>query len=292
MRKDEEQMNCGAEQNGAEEEMIQSGRLQELEKELREHLHVQAYSVPQPGEMDTQRLIALLQPEFNKLKQGAALAAMPLRQLPEGSRPSLTRYWVTLAGSLGKSFWLANAAVFIMMTLISKTQAPENMGAMFGFLMPLFMMICIGYSYRTWDRQMREVESITPYPPALQMLSRLLMAVGVNLVFGLASSLYLDVSVRGFAIVPFLLGWLSEVLLVGGVLAAAMFYKGMKWGFAFGFAVWFLFQSKWWKMYVVDAINVSAAAEYAFQLLAIAGGLALFGAAYRKCLRIRWVDRS
>lgn len=268
---------------------IDDAELQKLEQYVKGPLG--AYGARQPGEEDTQRLIALLQPEFDQLKEQLEAGELPLHDLSLGRKPSLTHYWLRMAGTMGRAFWLANAAVFIMLTLISSVQPMDNMGSLFSGLMPLFMMACIGYSYRTWNRQMREVESITPFPPALQMLSRLLLAVAVNLAFGLAASLYLAAVVKNFAVLPFLLHWLSQMMLVGGVLAAVLFHKGMKLGFAAGILVWFALQSSWWPERLLQDLP-SQAVVYGVQLAVIGAGLLLFLAAYRKCTDIRWVERS
>jgi hypothetical protein len=287
MRKESGDAGRHLEEQGMLAGAVDDKELQELEQKLQGT--IRSYEAAKPGEADTERLLAMLQPEFDLLKGETEL---PLHHLPLLDRPSLSRYWLRLAGTLGKSFWLASAAVFVMLTLISRGQSLENMGSLFSLLMPLFMMLCIGYGYRTWNRQMREVESITPFPPALQLLSRLLMAVAVNLGFGLASSLYLDVAVREFAVLPFLLNWLSELMLVGGVLASVLFYKGMKTGFAAGTLVWFLFQTPWWPEKWLYEQSLSDAAVYGVQFAALCLGLALFVIAYRKCTHIRWMDPS
>lgn len=274
------------------EEAVDDKELQELEQKLRSSLR--SYGAGRPGEAETERLITLLQPEFDLLRGRTEQAELPLHHVPLQHKPSLGRYWISTAGTLGRSFWLANAVVFIMLTLISQVQSLNDTGSLFAMLVPLFMIVCIGYGYRTWNRQMREVESITPYPPALQMLSRLLMAVAVNLVFGLASSLYLNASVKEFRALPFLLNWLSVMLLVGGVLAAVLFYKGMKAGFAAGMAVWFIFQTPWWPAWQTgpDGVETASAAAYGIRVAVIVLGLLLFAAAYRKCTHIRWMDPS
>lgn len=284
MREEQKTSGSGPAEVPGEKELHE---LEQLEGELRQRM--KAYTARVPSQTSTEKLIASLQPEFERLKPAAEdiilNAAAPL------IKPSLLRQCFRLAGTYGKGYWVVSAVIFAMLTLISSVLGTSITGRndLFSAVVPLFMLTCAVYSYRSWNAEMRMVESVTPYPPALQLLCRLLVVVTMNLAYGLAGSLYLQITVDSFGMLPFLLKWLSGMFLVGGVLAVVTFWKGTKAGLAASLAVWLLWNTGW-GIYVGRSVTrLDPDFIFGLQLMAMAAGCALFVWAYRRSMSIRWL---
>ncbi|MNI12499.1 hypothetical protein D3C73_656840 [compost metagenome] len=189
-----------------------------------------------------------------------------------------------------KSLILIGSFVFLMMILLVDPKRPMDSIMVVGFeatslfpvFTPLLIMASMLFSIRTSDRGMRSVESITPYPPALVMYSRMLMVTGLVVVWALISSIVvgLRVSAEGavtLPFIPFLLQWLGISLLVGGVLMYVMFRKGIKMALFFSAVIyvgWFLIED----YMLLFSMRSKTALD---ALMLIAGLLLMLGSYYR-----------
>ncbi|MNN04286.1 hypothetical protein D3C81_1170070 [compost metagenome] len=228
--------------------------LGQLELELREPLRQAVLPPPSPSE--TAALIAALQPEFDLLKTESAYATLDFN--PQVEAPSLMKLLWNQFRIYRKSLILIGSFVFLMMILLVDPKRPMDSIMLVGFeatslfpvFTPLLIMVSMLFGSRTSDRGMRNVESITPYPPALVMYSRMLMVIGLVVGWALISSIVvgLRVSAEGavtLPFIPFLLQWLGISLLVGGVLMYVMFRKGIKMALFFSAVIyvgWFLIE--------------------------------------------------
>jgi hypothetical protein len=257
--------------------------LKQLEMEMREPLS--RLLVKPVLSSDTAKLIQSLQSEFESLKYARPSLTARDSQI---RRPSLLRLMRAQLASYPKSFWLASLTVFAMLTLIFSygEQPPySTIGDLFAFFMPAFLLAGLLYSFRTWNKGMRTIEGITPYPPALLLLCRILLVIALNIGLGLLCTLYLSQRIHQFPFFPFLLEWLSQMLLVGGLLAYLMLWKGMKTAMGGGVVLWIA-----WNVFEI-AVSKQSMLEInwlvAGQITAIAAGGILLVAAYRRSLGMR-----
>ncbi|WP_334076191.1 MULTISPECIES: hypothetical protein [Paenibacillus] len=210
--------------------------LAQLEKELSEPLRQAVLPPPCPSE--TAALIASLQPEFDVLKAKAASPSLDFN--PQVEAPSLRKLLWSQFRLNRKSLILAGSAVFLMLILLIDPEHPYRVllfgdsipSGLFPVITPLMLIASMLFSYRTWDRGMRAVESITPYPPALVIYSRMLMVIALMLSWALISSVIvgLRVSWAGEAslpFIPFLLEWLGISMMTAGAAMYVLFRKGM-----------------------------------------------------------------
>jgi hypothetical protein len=130
---------------------------------------------------------------------------------------------------------------------------------------------------------MRMVESISPYPPALLLLTRSLIVTGLNVVLGVAATLYMEWTDNRFEALSFLTGWMSLYLLISGLVANIMLRKGLKPAFISGVVLWFVWN---YGNTYISSDQASAIGDQAELAAMIAGVLLLF-AAYRRSLGIR-----
>lgn len=212
--------------------------LERLERELREPLR-QALQ-PSPTPLDTAALIEALQPEFAVLQAQNAAASLDFNARVEP--PSLGRLLRSQFQMNRRSLMLTGAAVFLMLVFLVDPKQPlsnwllgDGMPSMFSLITPLMLIASMLYSYRTWDRGMRAIESVTPYPPALVIYSRMLMVMALVVGWALVSSVAVSIRVASagetaLPFIPFLLEWLGISLLTGGAAMYALFRYGHKAG--------------------------------------------------------------
>lgn len=207
--------------------------LRRLEEELRGPL-IRAVSPP-PFPRETAQLIASLQGEFDQLKQEVAPHKLDFN--PQVDPPSLKQLLRSQLRLNQKSILLASTAVFCMLTLLVNPEFPLDQflgipGGIFPLITPLLLIASMLFSSRTWDRGMRAVETITPYPPALVLYSRLLLVTGIVVGMAFLSTIVLGIRAMyaessHFLFGPFVLEWMGVLLLTGGAAMYMMFRKGM-----------------------------------------------------------------
>ncbi|MNW35456.1 hypothetical protein D3C74_124520 [compost metagenome] len=271
--------------------------LGQLERELREPLRQAVLPPPSPSE--TSALITALQPEFDMLKAESASATLDFN--PQVEVPSLMKLLWNQFRIYRKSLVLIGSFVFLMMILLVDPKQPMDSLIIVGFeatslfpvITPLLIMASMLFSSRTSDRGMRNVESITPYPPALVMYSRMVMVIGLVVGWALISSIVVGmrVSAEGavtLPFIPFLLRWLGISLLVGGVLMYVMFRKGIKMALFFSAGIyigWILIEN----FMILWSVQSKTALD---TLMLISGALLMLRAYYRsRNMRVSSPDR-
>ncbi|GGK11991.1 hypothetical protein GCM10010965_01180 [Caldalkalibacillus thermarum] len=210
--------------------------LEELERDLSESLS--KYQVKPASASDTHRLLINLEEELDR--DYTASSTFNEENALNRERPSLWRFCRSQLHICKWPLWIVSIAVFAMLTLISDPSRPSLLyiDQPFVHFVPLFVLIGALYHYQTWNKAMRLVEMITPYPPALLLYSRLLIVLAINLGLGLISTFYWAFRVEAFALHTFLLSWIAPALFLLGVLAYVLFWKGIKTGFTVAFILW------------------------------------------------------
>lgn len=210
--------------------------LEGLEQELR--LPLSRYITRSPKTEETKALIGRLQAEFNLI--GSETQSFQLTFNEKIRRPSLLKQVLSQAQTYQKAFWVVSIIVFAMLTLMSGAASPFLFDDidLFSVSVPIFLLSSFAYSYRSWNREMRMVESITPLPPAVLLLSRLMILIALNIVLGFIGSLYLKLTSQSFHLLPFLMHWLALLLFIGGLLAYLMFRLGLFAGMIVSVLAW------------------------------------------------------
>lgn len=247
---------------------IDEQELKQLEDEL--HPKLTSYMTRSPSQTETNALIQTLRPE--------------LERSARARKPSIVRQCFLQLRHYQWSFWLISIAVFVMLTLstgLSDPDAERYAGIQpFSFILPLYILMGIAYSYRSWNKEMRMVEMVTPFPPALLLLTRILNMLVINLMFGVLGSIYLFTF---YDIQPFrfTLSWIAPSLLMFGVLSYIMLWKGVKSAMGAAMIVWL--------MGIVAAISAANEAFPHFhdalpilQLAACVMGCVILFAAFRR----------
>lgn len=262
-----------------EHEQLEIDReLSGLEKELQ--LPLSSIITRSPRTEETRALIYRLQGGFDALKEQVE---NPFNSVSSSAiiRPSLLHQCLLQLRSYHKSFWVASAVLFTMMTLISEANIFGRQ-SIYTVVIPLFMIGSLIYSYRVWNAELRMVESVTPYPPALLLLSRMLIVLAQCIGYGLLGTLYLQwTASTHFSGFLFMLEWLSLVFFISGVMAYVMFLKTIRWGVSVASIAWL-----GWKIIVAN-IQYSSLAAMQGSLLIV--GILLLLAAYRKSLSVKLV---
>ncbi|CAH1211728.1 hypothetical protein PAECIP111893_03465 [Paenibacillus plantiphilus] len=256
--------------------------IKQLEDELRQPLS--QLMVKPVSSMDTSMLIKALQPAFDTLKESAEEERFARRETIRSRHPSLLRLLRSQLSSYSRMYWLASLFVFGMLLYLLPTDNHTSyisVGDTFSFVLPALLLASLAYSFRTWNKEMRIIESITPYPPALLLIVRIMIVIGLNLVFGITGSIYMNVQVEAFPLLPFMLQWLSILLLLSGVTAYVLMWKGFKAAFSCSIILWI----SWLGMTQVDS-PIREMADHrnwtSLQGTALAAGLLLLALAYRR----------
>jgi len=259
--------------------------IEELERELREPLS--GFVANPVSSDDTALLIRSLQSEFDLLKPEKDL--FELTSNPNIHRPTLVKLFISQFASYTRMFWLASVFVFAMMTLMMSKINPYTYSAsgdIFAIAMPLLLIAGIVYSYKSWNREMRLIESVSPFPPALLLLCRLLIVVGLNIVLGTVSAIYLNAASEHFPMLVFLVNWLSILLFLGGLLAVTMFWKGVRTGIAVSLFFWIVVNA----VKTMPLFSRSVSATLMLELTLLVVGLLLLWVAYQRSLHLKMIQ--
>ncbi|MCM3618996.1 hypothetical protein M3936_15515 [Sutcliffiella horikoshii] len=214
------------------EQHNQDKELYQLEDEMKDTFT--SYVVKTPSSQDTKALLAALQPAFDEI--GKEPAEEPVHEMIKA--PSFLSQLKAQVSFYQWHFWIASTLIFVMLTLFSSTYLLNDAILIYQFAIPLSMLVGVFYTYQTWNKQMRTIEGITPFPPALLLLSRMVIILIMNIIMGIVSSIYLSFSMDHFKLLPFLLHWIAPALLIYGIIAYVMMQKGVKKGLALGMACW------------------------------------------------------
>ncbi|MWC29025.1 hypothetical protein [Paenibacillus sp. MMS18-CY102] len=264
--------------------MPNDDELKQLESEMDGTLA--PYTVKPVTSSDTARLLLSLQPAFNEVMH----ASQPVKEQPIATSRkqavSLGRLMRSQIIAYSRAYWAASAALFVMLLFMVDRlglAAADRAVGWFTILMPAALLGGMLYSFRTWNREMRMIESISPYPPALLLLTRSLIVTALNVILGLAATVYMEWTDHRFNALAFLTGWMSLYLLISGVVANVMLRKGLKPALAWGLVLWFIWN---YGLGFAD-FELYRIWEDKIQLAAMAAGLMLLVMAYRRSLGIR-----
>ncbi|MEA3320293.1 MAG: hypothetical protein U9Q88_09715 [Bacillota bacterium] len=269
------------------EQHNQDQELYQLEDEMKEMFS--SYVVKSPSSQDTKALLAALQPTFNEI------GISPVEEFTQEAiqPPSFLSQLKAQISFYQWHFWVMSTLIFVMLTLFSSNVYVTEATQFYQFAIPLSMLVGVFYTYQTWNKQMRTIESITPFPPALLLLTRMVIILAMNIILGILGSFYLSFKVQHFQLLPFLLDWIGPAMLIYGMIAYVMMRKGVKFGLAFGIAAWIalmvagaLYQAQGYA-YIPFSHSQVAGIQSFFVTL----GLFLLFLAYKKSLKLQTMFR-
>ncbi|AYB42137.1 hypothetical protein V4V36_18575 [Paenibacillus lautus] len=263
--------------------------LRRLEDELRGPLRRAALPSPTPDE--TAQLIASLQGEFNQLRIEPESPKLDFN--PQVDPPSLKQILRSQIRLNQRSILLTAGAVFCMLVMLIDPEYPLDQfaglpGGIFPLITPLLLIVSMLFSSRTWDKGMRAVETLTPYPPALVLYTRLLLVTGIVVGMALLSTLALGLrSIQAessrFLFGPFILEWMGILLVTGGAAMYMLFRKGMVYSLISAvlvYGMWIVIQGQ-----IVDhGVSMSGKMLTDMSLLVI--GLILLISSYGRSLKL------
>ncbi|KMJ58812.1 hypothetical protein AB685_06945 [Bacillus sp. LL01] len=269
------------------EQHNQDQELYQLEDEMKDMFS--SYVVKTPSSQDTKALLAALQPAFDEIGKESA------EEYAEGmiQPPSMLSQLKAQISFYQWHFWVASTLIFVMLTLFSSNSYITEATQFYQFTVPLSMLVGVFYTYQTWNKQMRTIEGITPFPPALLMLSRMVIIFAMNIIMGLVSSIYLSFNMEHFILLPFLLHWLAPAILIYGIIAYVMMRKGVRYGLALGMVSWIgmMIAGSIYQVYSYNLIQFSYS-----QVAGIQGAFVILGAlllylSYKKSLELQTMFR-
>ncbi|ART77844.1 hypothetical protein ACQCU1_03790 [Sutcliffiella horikoshii] len=269
------------------EQHNQDQELYQLEDEMKDMFS--SYVVKSPSSQDTKALLAALQPTFNEI------ASSPEEEFRQESiqPPSFLSQLKAQISFYQWHFWVTSTLIFVMLTLFSSNVYVTEATQFYQFAIPLSMLVGVFYTYQTWNKQMRIIESITPFPPALLLLSRMVIILAMNILMGIIGSFYLSFKVQHFELLPFLLDWIAPAMLIYGMIAYVMMRKGVKFGLGFGIAAWIVLMvaGAIYQTHGYALIQFSHSQVAGIQTFLVTLGLFLLFLAYKKSLKLQTMFR-
>lgn len=241
--------------------------LKQLEDELSPMMNRYLTSTPKPE--DTKSLISSLQGEFDELKMMAQTR----------NKPRFYQVLINQFGTFQKRFWAMSVVIYGMLTIIFHLEWQTYQDRLMMLLTPLILLTGMMYSYQSWNKEMRLIEEISPFPPALILYSRLFILLMFNALFGLGVEVIYAVTGGLNGNILFLIIWLSLSLFTVGSVAFMIFAFGMRRGFIGTTILWLM----------IDGLRYQLNTLVEHHLLMIYGslfiaGLAAFGWAYKSCV--------
>jgi len=262
--------------------------LGKLEDELRGPLRRAILPPPTPEE--TSRLIASLQGEFDLLKVEPQSPKLDFN--PQVDPPSLKQILRSQLRLNQRSILLASSAVFLMLVLLIDPAYPLDHfgglpGGIFPLITPLLLIVSMLFSSRTWDKGMRAVETLTPYPPALVLYTRLLLVTGIVTGMALLSTIVIgfksmQAENSTFLFGPFVLEWMGILLVTGGAAMYMLFRKGMIVSLVSAvlvYGLWIVLQGQ-----IMDH-GVSQSGKMAMDIVLLIIGVSLLVSSYGRSLK-------
>lgn len=257
--------------------------LEELESEMEQPL--KTYMATSPRSEDTQKLILSLQDSFDDLKP----SEIEFDFETEPEKPSLFKQCLNQFRSYHWLYWVISVGIFAMLTLIAGGSGDPD--GFFPLLVPIYLLFGILYSYKTWNKEMRMIESVTPFPPALLLLSKLLVVLGINFGLALVSTFFIIIQNTRVEPANFILQWTAPLLFLTGILAYVMFHKGVIAGFISALAGWvFTFIALPFSLFQLSGGMPTTETIFAsiYLLLFVIGGTLLL-LSYRKSLHLQYM---
>ncbi|MDG5788393.1 hypothetical protein QA612_12965 [Evansella sp. AB-P1] len=208
-----------------------------LEEEMRDALSL--YQVKEATSKETKDLISFLQLEESELENESVVPIEPFTN--PMSSISLWKQFVIQFTSTKWPIWLSSFVFIGMLTLLVRpvSRITYHYDQPFIVLFPLLIFVGILYTYKTWNREMRLVEMVTPFPPVLLLFCRMFSILMINIVLALGASLYLFFTIQEFMLFSFILSWLAPTIFLIGLLAYLVFWKGFLFGLIISSGIWF-----------------------------------------------------
>ena len=207
-----------------------------LEAELRDSLNL--YQVKTPSTKDTLQLINRLQLEEEKLEEELFVTPFsnPVKRL------SLLKQFFLQLRTTKWPIWVISVVFMVMLTLLVEPveKVTYYYNQPFTLFLPLMVLGGIFYMYKTWNKEMRLVEMVTPFPPVLLLFSRLFVILLILITMAFSSSIYLFLAVEEFMLIGFIMSWLAPTVFFIGVLTFLIYWKGPMFGFITSFVLWLL----------------------------------------------------
>ena len=212
-------------------------------------------------------------------------------------RPSLAKLLKTQLGAYSRAYWLASLGVFLMLLYVLPSGIDDeglsslmDLSGKLSLFLPMMFFSGLLYSFRGWKRRCARSGEHRPYPPALLLMARVMIVGGLNVLFGMAASIYLSTRLDSFPVLPFMLQWMSLILLIAGGAAYMMLRAGVKSAFVTGSMFWMAWNIM--EYFLRSPESGSASAEMVRTVIywcCLSAGAIMALVAYRRSLVIKRV---
>ncbi|MCR6109619.1 hypothetical protein HXA35_04620 [Bacillus sp. A301a_S52] len=251
--------------------------LEELENELEGVF--KAYQVKKPSNEETEFLIQRLQSVEDAMPD---LNVVPFENAQE--RLKLIHHIWMQAKMTRWYMWLISFLFITMLTLMMRDPVNRLSDYLLNPLaqfLPLLVGAGVFYTIKTWNKEMRMVEMITPFPPTLLLFSKLFVLLSIQLMFALGGSIYLWLTLEHLMFVPFMLSWLAPLVFITGAFVAFVAWLGTFKGVIIGSAFLMLLMTNFHSS-ISMATNQSELNYYSALLIILGCGIVMLAGSYLK----------
>ncbi|WP_078577842.1 hypothetical protein [Salipaludibacillus agaradhaerens] len=251
--------------------------LEELENELEGVF--KAYQVKKPSNEETESLIQRLQSVEDALPD---LNVVPFENAQE--RLKLTHHIWMQAKMTRWYMWLISFLFITMLTLMMRDPVNRLSDYLLNPLaqfLPLLVGAGVFYTIKTWNKEMRMVEMITPFPPTLLLFSKLFVLLSIQLMFALGGSIYLWLTLEHLMFVPFMLSWLAPLVFITGAFVVFVAWLGSIKGVIIGSACLMLLMTNFHSL-ISMATSESEMNYYGALLIILGCGVVMLAGSYLK----------
>ncbi|UTR13625.1 hypothetical protein MM221_13455 [Salipaludibacillus sp. LMS25] len=251
--------------------------LEELENELEGVF--KAYQVKKPSNEETEFLIQRLQSVEEAMPD---LDVAPF--VNGGERLTLISHLWMQAKMTRWYMWLISFLFITMLTLMMKEPVNRltdySLNPLAQFL-PLLVGAGVFYTIKTWNKEMRMVEMITPFPPILLLFSKLFVLLSIQLMFALVGSIYLWLTLEHLMFIPFILSWLAPLFFITGAFVVFVAWLGTFKGVIMGGAFLMLLMTNFHSL-ISMAAGQSETNYYSALLIVLGCGVMMLAGSYLK----------
>ncbi|MCR6105532.1 hypothetical protein HXA34_04430 [Salipaludibacillus agaradhaerens] len=251
--------------------------LEELENELEGVF--KAYQVKKPSNEETESLIQRLQSVEDALPD---LNVVPFENAQE--RLKLIHHIWMQAKMTRWYMWLISFLFITMLTLMMRDPVNRLSDYLLNPLaqfLPLLVGAGVFYTIKTWNKEMRMVEMITPFPPTLLLFSKLFVLLSIQLMFALGGSIYLWLTLEHLMFVPFMLSWLAPLVFITGAFVVFVAWLGSIKGVIIGSACLMLLMTNFHSL-ISMATSESEMNYYGALLIILGCGVVMLAGSYLK----------
>lgn len=216
--------------------MSEDQELSRLENEWKNQFD--RFTSPEPTREQTIELIQKIK-EVEEMKPIDISAELEAAQAAQTMKEKVVNVFLSQWNFHGTASWLLTGIVMLVLTItISQNTQNEMTGFLAWIKWLTFIMIAVmSYAFRAKNEGNHIIETLSYYPFILQMFTRFMIVMGLQLVFTLALSFFI---LKDASSILYLIGAFTPIFFFGVVGFVTTMWFGQKIGVLLTIFIWFI----------------------------------------------------